>query len=117
MRNANSVTEADYSSQVGQGPVLSGWPVTGELPVNKSGEGGILWHHSGDRGRAIIGGWLFRFFGAQGVTGLNIYSLIVAVISIYRSPSGLSRYFQAETHLTSLSSKSSSNRRSCREGS
>ncbi|MBV8811611.1 MAG: GlsB/YeaQ/YmgE family stress response membrane protein, partial [Acidobacteriaceae bacterium] len=27
-----------------------------------------------------VGGWLFRLFGAQGVTGLNVYSLIVAVI-------------------------------------
>jgi len=29
---------------------------------------------------AIIGGLIFSFFGASGVTGLNIYSLIVAVI-------------------------------------
>jgi uncharacterized membrane protein YeaQ/YmgE (transglycosylase-associated protein family) len=29
---------------------------------------------------AVVGGWLFSFFGAHGVTGLNIYSLIVAVI-------------------------------------
>lgn len=29
---------------------------------------------------AIIGGVIFTFFGAQGVTGLNIYSLIVSVI-------------------------------------
>ena len=29
---------------------------------------------------AIVGGWLFTAFGAQGVTGLNIYSIIVAAI-------------------------------------
>jgi uncharacterized membrane protein YeaQ/YmgE (transglycosylase-associated protein family) len=29
---------------------------------------------------AVIGGWLFSLFGMQGVTGLNIYSLIVAVV-------------------------------------
>ena len=29
---------------------------------------------------AIVGGWLFRTLGASGVTGLNIYSLVVAVI-------------------------------------
>jgi uncharacterized membrane protein YeaQ/YmgE (transglycosylase-associated protein family) len=29
---------------------------------------------------AVIGGWLFRLFGMHGVTELNIYSLIVAVI-------------------------------------
>jgi uncharacterized membrane protein YeaQ/YmgE (transglycosylase-associated protein family) len=29
---------------------------------------------------AVIGGWLFNRFGASGVTGLNLYSLLVAVI-------------------------------------
>ena len=29
---------------------------------------------------ALVGGFVFRAFGASGVTGLNIYSLIVAVI-------------------------------------
>jgi uncharacterized membrane protein YeaQ/YmgE (transglycosylase-associated protein family) len=29
---------------------------------------------------AIVGGFIFSAFGASGVTGLNIYSLIVAVI-------------------------------------
>lgn len=29
---------------------------------------------------AIVGGVIFNFFGAQGVTGLNIYSMIVAVV-------------------------------------
>jgi len=29
---------------------------------------------------AVVGGWLFSLFGMQAVTGLNIYSLIVAVI-------------------------------------
>jgi len=29
---------------------------------------------------AIVGGWLFNLFGMTGVTGLNIYSLIVAVV-------------------------------------
>jgi uncharacterized membrane protein YeaQ/YmgE (transglycosylase-associated protein family) len=28
----------------------------------------------------VIGGWLFSVFGMSGVTGLNIYSLIVAVV-------------------------------------
>jgi len=30
----------------------------------------------------LIGGWLFSLFGMQGVTGLNVYSLIVAVIGV-----------------------------------
>ncbi len=29
---------------------------------------------------AVIGGYLFRLFGAPGVTGFNIYSFIVAVV-------------------------------------
>jgi uncharacterized membrane protein YeaQ/YmgE (transglycosylase-associated protein family) len=29
---------------------------------------------------AFAGGWLFRIFGAPGVSGLNLYSLFVAVI-------------------------------------
>jgi uncharacterized membrane protein YeaQ/YmgE (transglycosylase-associated protein family) len=28
----------------------------------------------------MIGGYLFNLFGASGVTGLNLYSLLVAVI-------------------------------------
>ena len=51
----------------------------GSKIVNKKGEGLFLDIILGIVG-AIVGGWLFRFFGAQGVTGLNIYSLIVAVI-------------------------------------
>ena len=29
---------------------------------------------------AVVGGFLFDLFGASGVTGLNIYSMIVAVV-------------------------------------
>jgi uncharacterized membrane protein YeaQ/YmgE (transglycosylase-associated protein family) len=29
---------------------------------------------------AIIGGYLFNLFGAAGVTGLNLYSVLVAVV-------------------------------------
>ena len=29
---------------------------------------------------AVVGGWLFNTFGASGVTGVNLYSLLVAVI-------------------------------------
>jgi uncharacterized membrane protein YeaQ/YmgE (transglycosylase-associated protein family) len=29
---------------------------------------------------AVVGGYLFNLFGAAGVTGVNIYSLFVAVI-------------------------------------
>lgn len=29
---------------------------------------------------AVIGGWVFSLFGGTGVTGLNIYSLLVAFV-------------------------------------
>jgi uncharacterized membrane protein YeaQ/YmgE (transglycosylase-associated protein family) len=47
--------------------------------INKSGEGIIVDIILGIVG-ALVGGWLFTAFGAAGVTGLNIYSMIVAVI-------------------------------------
>jgi uncharacterized membrane protein YeaQ/YmgE (transglycosylase-associated protein family) len=47
--------------------------------VNKTGEGFILDIVLGIVG-AVIGGWLFNTFGMAGVTGLNLYSLLVAVV-------------------------------------
>jgi uncharacterized membrane protein YeaQ/YmgE (transglycosylase-associated protein family) len=51
----------------------------GSKLVNRRGEGIILDVLLGVVG-AVIGGWLFNRFGASGVTGLNLYSLFVAVI-------------------------------------
>jgi len=51
----------------------------GSKLVNKTGEGLILDVVLGIVG-AVIGGWLFSLFGMHGVTGLNIYSLIVAIV-------------------------------------
>ena len=51
----------------------------GSKIVNKTGEGLILDIVLGVVG-AVIGGYLFNLFGAQGVTGLNLLSLLVAVI-------------------------------------
>ena len=47
--------------------------------VNKSGEGFFLDIVLGIVG-AIIGGFIFSAFGASGVTGFNLYSMIVAII-------------------------------------
>lgn len=47
--------------------------------VNKSGEGMMLDIVLGIVG-AFVGGFLFTFFGAAPVTGLNIYSIVVAVV-------------------------------------
>jgi len=51
----------------------------GSKIVNRRGEGIILDILLGIVG-ALAGGWLFHIFGASGVTGLNLYSLVVAVI-------------------------------------
>ncbi len=65
---------------------LLAWIVLGLLAgfigsklVNKTGEGVVLDIVLGIVG-AVVGGFLFNRFGASGVTGLNIYSLFVAVI-------------------------------------
>ena len=51
----------------------------GSKIVNKRGDGLILDLFLGIVG-AIAGGWLFNRFGESGVTGLNLYSLMVAVV-------------------------------------
>ena len=47
--------------------------------VNKRGEGVFLDIILGVVG-AVVGGWIFSALGMSRVTGLNIYSLVVAVI-------------------------------------
>ena len=47
--------------------------------VNSRGEGIIRDILLGIVG-AVMGGWLFHMFGATGVSGLNLYSLFVAVL-------------------------------------
>ncbi len=47
--------------------------------VNKQGEGLIVDILLGIVG-AFLGGWLFNRFGMVGVTGLNLYSMLVAVV-------------------------------------
>jgi uncharacterized membrane protein YeaQ/YmgE (transglycosylase-associated protein family) len=51
----------------------------GSKVVNRSGEGIFLDIILGIVG-AIVGGWLFTMFGAHGVTGLNVYSILVAAV-------------------------------------
>ena len=51
----------------------------GSKLVNKSGEGFFLDIILGVVG-AVVGGFIFNAFGASGVTGLNFYSLLVAVV-------------------------------------
>jgi len=65
---------------------ILGWIILGLISgfiaskiVNKTGEGVVRDIILGVVG-AIIGGWLFTTFGMAGVTGLNLYSMLVAVI-------------------------------------
>ncbi len=51
----------------------------GSKVVNRSGEGFFLDIILGIVG-AVVGGWLFSMFGAHGVTGINLYSILVAAI-------------------------------------
>jgi len=51
----------------------------GSKIVNKRGEGLFLDIVLGIVG-AVVGGYLFHAFGASGVNGLNVYSLVVAVV-------------------------------------
>jgi len=47
--------------------------------VNKQGEGLVLDIILGVIG-AVVGGWLFGILGTGGVTGVNLYSLLVSVV-------------------------------------
>ena len=64
--------------------------------VNKTGEGLVQDIVLGIVG-AFVGGYLFTLFGAAPVTGLNIYSMVVAVIGailvlfIYHAVTGRNR--------------------------
>jgi uncharacterized membrane protein YeaQ/YmgE (transglycosylase-associated protein family) len=65
---------------------IIGWIVLGLIAgfiaskiVNKTGEGVLLDIVLGIVG-ALVGGFLFAQFGAEGVTGFNLYSMFVAVI-------------------------------------
>ena len=65
---------------------IIGWIVLGLIAgfiaskiVNRQGSGIILDIALGIVG-AIVGGVLFSAFGAEGVTGFNIYSMVVATI-------------------------------------
>ena len=63
-----------------------GWVILGLIAgfigskiVNNQGQGTMLDIFLGIIG-AIVGGLIFSAFGAQGITGLNLYSMVVAII-------------------------------------
>ena len=51
----------------------------GSKLVNKRGEGFLFDIVLGIVG-TVVGGWLFNAFGASGVSGVNLYSLLMAVV-------------------------------------
>ena len=57
--------------------LLAGW--IGSMLVNRRGEGLIMDIVLGVIG-AFVGGFLFHFFGHTGVSGINLYSILVAVV-------------------------------------
>ncbi len=57
--------------------LIAGW-IASRI-VNKTGEGLFLDIVLGIIG-ALFGGWIFSAFGTTGVTGFNLWSLLVAVI-------------------------------------
>jgi uncharacterized membrane protein YeaQ/YmgE (transglycosylase-associated protein family) len=57
--------------------LIAGW--LGSLIVNRRGEGLFLDIVLGVVG-AVVGGFLFNLIGHSGVTGINLYSIVVAVI-------------------------------------
>ena len=65
---------------------IIGWIILGLIAgfiaskiVNKTGQGFFLDVVLGIVG-AIVGGFLFSLVGVGGITGLNLYSMVVAVI-------------------------------------
>jgi uncharacterized membrane protein YeaQ/YmgE (transglycosylase-associated protein family) len=82
---------------------IIGWIILGLIAgyigskiVNKEGQGFWLNIALGIVG-ALVGGFLFELFGGSGVTGVNIYSMIVAIIGsvvvlwLYNAISGRQR--------------------------
>lgn len=57
---------------------LAGWIAS--LIVKTNDQQGILLDIVVGIVGAFIGGFVFRLFGASGVTGFNIYSILVAII-------------------------------------
>ncbi len=57
---------------------LAGWIASLIMRTNRS-QGVLMDVIMGIMG-AVVGGFLFEFFGVSGITGFNLYSMAVAVI-------------------------------------
>ncbi len=81
-----NATRGEIATFRGEHMSVIGWIVLGIIAgfiaskiVNRRGEGLILDIVLGIVG-GVVGGWLFTFFGAEEVTGFNLYSMLVAII-------------------------------------
>src|SRR5260370_9601045 len=77
-----------FTGQNGETMSFLAWIVLGLISgfiasklVNRRGEGIVLDILLGVVG-AFVGGWLFRIFGANGVSGVNFYSIFVPVFCV-----------------------------------
>ena len=66
--------------------------------VNKSGSGAVIDIVLGIVG-AVVGGWLFNTIGHIGVTGLNLYSILVSVVGAVLVLIIYHALFRARTHV------------------
>ena len=76
----------DAAGQLGEEMSILAWVILGIVAgfiaskiVNRTGEGLIRDLLLGIVG-AVVGGWIMERFGEAGVSGLNLYSLVVAVL-------------------------------------
>ena len=58
--------------------IIAGW--LAKMVVRGEGPGGILGDLLIGVIGAIVGGWVFNYFGHPGVTGLNVPSIVVAFV-------------------------------------
>ena len=88
MRISSNFIFAQATRSAGQGVLMSviSWLVLGlvagfiaSMLMNKRGEGVLLDIVLGVIG-AVVGGWIFRAIGFAGVSGLNVWSILVAVV-------------------------------------
>jgi uncharacterized membrane protein YeaQ/YmgE (transglycosylase-associated protein family) len=84
--NGRSSSLRELTGQSEQSMSFLAWMVLGLVAgfigsklVNRRGEGILLDILLGIVG-AFAGGWLFHIFGEPGISGLNLYSLLVAVV-------------------------------------
>ncbi len=57
---------------------IAGW--IGSIIMNTDGQQGIILNIVVGIAGAVLGGYIFSFFGEGGISGFNIYSFMVAIV-------------------------------------